>query len=243
MSVKPAIIFLLFALSAFGQPNPINRRAMAIAGLATGSPPIPQTIPGLSWWWVGSDIVGNIATNWIDRIQAARLTNTVANCLFATNGIVYPNTGSSGESLRGNGTITVNSTNTSVMIIFMVTSHQNTILFEGVATSFGWRPQSDQKFYWRDGSFHELSRTPVAWSDMVFTPTNTAGGYRFFTNGIQASTSASVYTAWTLGGVMPNSTFDNERLREILIWTNTLLSSVNISNLHYYATNTYAYTP
>lgn len=210
---------------------------------STEAPFTPKSVSSLGFWWVGSDIPGNstgtIVSNWLDRIQSAPLTNIVASSPVATNGIVYSKAGKVLYYSPTNYVVTT--TNHSLLAIFQVSSHQNTILFAGYGNNYGWRPQGDGKLYYYDGGFNQISTTPTSWSDMLFSGTTT--NYTFYTNNIQASTGTGGWSGIRFWSVLEDAAGNNQQLREIMIFTNAVLSSVQRSNIHWYCTNTYTYTP
>lgn len=238
------------AVSAFAQPNPINRRAVSIAGLAA-NPFTPNSIPGLAYWWVASDLpVGGTVTNWADRIQGLIWTNDVkAGFTTTTNsglGVYFSGT----ARFTNSGTSSTHTSGGSAFVIVERTSMNKN--FESILTDTG-----QGRFYGYD-AFHAGSE--VIYCDvnsnmgkvktnnfMTLIASNVSGtAHVFYTNGVFVqsvpSGSSTFLKDITMLGDDTNSRQLIGYIQEIAIYTNTLTSG-NATALDSYATNTYTYSP
>lgn len=249
----PCILILGFA--AFGQPSPINRRAFALASLAN-TPITPQSIPGLAYWWVSSDLnPTNVVNSWTDRIQGAIWTNSGTSSLHPTN---TPNgmwfDGSKNQFLT-NLPALGNSLDFRGSEIWGITACTKTnfspILSRSLAAN-AW------VFY--DGSCNLSMSIPSgangqvgAFATNIFTDwlrmsSNNTVTYACYgwTNGVNHSSLGNDSTSIniTYMGRDQNSTASYFVIKELAIYTNVNLTSSQVQTiLHFYATNTYGYTP
>jgi hypothetical protein len=198
--------------------------------------------PALALWWVASDTLvfgTNIAvTNWTERVNGVQSKQGDAS-RQPTNSLL-------GVGFGGAQDLTNVST---------LTSHSNTffVIYEATATApianvlggggYGFSLASLE--WYESGT--PLTKLSSAVSlnqvkDFVWNGTNT-----FYTNNVVSATGISLpgigFT--NIGSAMPSTpnSFWKGYILEIAVWTNTVLSAVNISNIHYYATNTYGFSP
>lgn len=233
------------------------------------NPLIPQTISGLYYWWRSSDLaVGNKVTNWIDRIQGASLTNETAatqptnsasgvyfdGTMFLTNN---PEFGLTSENTTGGG----------CTIFFILKWGDSTLTrapylssrSNGVATA-------NRTYSLISKALADSSNSGSRWLKMEGTSTwvpllgADSGAYSIPTNQVITLCTAKTWSTTTdsyTNGVLSKSgitTDGSERFAKIgadyggwfwkgtiieeMIYTN-VLTSLQISNLNYYATNTY----
>lgn len=235
---------ILFCLSAWAQPEPVWKKLLAVP-TATG-PFTPQSISGLEFWWVASDIKNTGATNasghvtsWVDRIHGATLigttnlpwwSNTFIQC-FKTNRL-YPTT-----------TITLKFINdaTSTSEGLVVDDNQ-----DSSNGSFIESTPNQRLIGLISGSPDTLdnkgltvgARARNSPFDYLCSPylTTTKQG----TNGVIAVNANFTGTET----VQDIGNFVGGKIYEIQIWTNTgAWTDTMRSNLHNYDTNTYGYAP
>lgn len=254
---------LILCLSCFGQPAPINRRAFALASLATTSTPLDILTNSMFLRWVHTDMTNGwvVTNNWVDRIQslawpgAAGATPTnLANGVFFAGGQFLDLGG--GSKAAGNGS----TVQWAMLIIYNQTDNSGTGMLVGDGNGTGGYGiqlnQGADGLYWvhYNVTFRRLCQRPAPnlVHDVLICCTNGITHMTCFTNGVYTaanldqSEGASGFLVKTLaadyGGAQKFVGF----IKEVIVWTNTSSfswSSVNASNVHYYSTNTYAYSP
>ncbi len=249
---------LLLSLNAQAQLPivPLQRFVSASASVFVPS----NIVTGIKYWWVSSDMVTNITvTNWIDRIQQSVWTNISTATTCPTNSSLGTHflrtssqrlTNSVTVSLAGDGSSF--DTNTQWFIVNLDTtpgfediltglpaSSSPTVGFSSGAPYFFQSPTLASDGTLATGKFVDVAIVSSSDSGHV-NPVLT-----FYTNGIPSQTNTSVAIpqadGWNTLGVGGNGAY-NGYIREYAVYSNKL-SSVNVSNLHYYATNLYGYTP
>lgn len=230
--------------------------------------PLPKTIPGLALWWVYTDTTtNNVApTNWIDRIQslvwtngdsASRPTNTVIGMGYG---------GASPRFLTNQPQFDMGTNWSVVMFVTDANPSSSAGLADGLFCENGsnfnaglnFQGTTVDRLFWTShaGGNTSLGAATISRSneyDIVFMESNSvsSSGATFgFTNGIFYASAARESVDTYLGGSGANlvsganhlATWFDGYMREFMVFTN-LLSSQNISNIHYYRTNTYGGSP
>jgi hypothetical protein len=249
------LLSFLFCLSASAQLPVIPYMLPSAASVF-----YPTNLPG-TWvaWWVASDNPTNITiTNWVDRVKGESLTNTLA--LSPTNSATGMGlTGSTYLKLKhyivpaGNNT---QDTNMLFMVIVPITPStdfsglwggDDTTLYTGGRLLF---VRTTSKYHFNSTSALDLG---AAWpsgvmTDIVLMGAKANTGITLWTNGISSFASAQdgFSQADSLLGWNPNNSGGFKgKVVEILRGSNIPPVSVSliVSNLHWYATNTYHYAP
>lgn len=255
------IVFLslVLCLSAVAQPNPINRRAMAIAGLASGPPNFFPS--GMYLRWVASDVpLNNVVSNqWADRIQGVLLqqgdgtkqpTNSSLGVYF--NGTWFLTNVAKTFNAGGGGFAVLAILNQDVTTGTQMGITDDTHTGDGIpqfntggGSTFWVRGASGSDF--QDMKFVNPGNTL---HDILFCPTNGAANSTCFTNGVATPCTIAANSQQPnmvgFGRESGGTQLFHGYLRELIVWTNQAsftFSSVNVSNVHYYATNTYGFTP
>lgn len=253
--MRTLLLLLSMCVTALAQPGPIALRS--IDAWPSASIVVPSNIAsGLRYWWVNHDLdATNFVTNWIDRISSSVWTNgDIANApTNSATGVFFKRTGS--QVLTNSGVVLGANTADPCSHWYIVN------LASGNAC--GWLTQSrtlaaggfgfvaaPNPFLAITPSFVQGPKIPITTTiDIACTARNSGAAYEivWYTNGVIFATNANFTwfgtVSWkSLGGDTADG-FYNGRVQELAIWSNTVLSSVNISNLHYYATNTYGFTP
>lgn len=227
---------------------------MAITGLAKGPTDFPSTIPEMYIRLKSSDLPLNLAVSaWKDEVSNIYWTNANAGTQFTNSALgVFLDTG---QFLESSTNFVALGVNDEFLFIFnyVNTSAYETIfgdpngesligLFVGAA-GFGSVVTGNAVAYW----------SKPALGDGVFHDCLTIGG-----NGISSTgyTNGVASLSYTPSGGFPriNRIGNNQAghadqykgyIAEIIVWTNHTgaFSSTTISNLHYYATNTYNFSP
>lgn len=224
---------------------------MAISGLATG-PFTPRSLPGLGYWWVFSDMPTNInVTNWVDRIQSSVWTNKNTDASRPTNSSLGVHFKRSSQQWLTNELKAVFDTNSSHFLILERTTaggFQDILDCKNTGDS-ELMMFNDNKLTWWGGAQQADGVPPLsAFFDFCFMPSLAENKIRWYTNGLASNTNNSTaipanFCSWGwLGGIAFSGYFDGY-IKEILIWTNRVLSSSEIAQLHTYYTNLYGYTP
>lgn len=217
-------------------------------------------------WWVSSDFAVNLSVNntnpWIDRVQG-RLLRNGNSTTSATNAALGIYTADASGGLTN--APTAQGSNSTYCIIFRplnLSSGDNTFntclsgpysLGDGTQGStpgsFAIR-RSTRVIYW--GTFNisgQAISSPLANDttyDLISVQTNST--MVVYTNGTQSAsiTAMPPLTGWPWFWVGHDTDsaanhFDGY-IKEVLIWSNSF-SSVQLSNVHFYATNQYSFAP
>lgn len=259
---------LMLSLSAFGQAF-TPRRPFIYSVPTTNVPPGPGNIPGLAYWWVASDVATNgvPVTNWVDRIQGAVMHNLGTNQpTCPTTNAVYFNGNGILTNLPG---ISMN-VPVVIMVLYnkdnsgdadqMLFNDENPVNFSkgGIVVN-----QNKYLIQYYGGSGSQISDALATGriNELVIFPTNAVNtSPRVWTNSIptQYTYNESGHNNISLrafGGDRYTDTisFGQYRLHgylyELAFWTNSwagisnVFNSTTISNIHWYGTNTYGYSP
>lgn len=252
-----ALCFLI-AQKAHGQIAPGALHRLIGNPRAGGSTPYPQTLPGLAYYWVASDLnVGDKVTNWIDRIQGLAWTNQTS-AKQPTNsalGVYFDGT----MFLTNSGMVMPVNQYNSLFVIIRRDTYPG--VFQGilcnVATKFGYVFNNIGIISYADWAFAQASQADLSGNQgrlktntfmtLIADSYNGSGSDHYYTNGILSATISSTTVSSAVATNLLGGTGDAGRylvgyIRELAIITNTITATI-ASNLNYYATNTYSYTP
>lgn len=244
---------LLFCLSAWAQPDPIWKKLLAVP---SEIPPFtPRSIPNLSYWWVSSDVPTNInVTNWTDRIQGAIYTNGTTGASRPTNSALGMHFSRASSQILTNNVISLGGTNTGSYWIIMRRDFSG-----GFQDFLDYANSGDSEWYFDNVNQMSIDAATViknigaqaasTFFDAYLISDNANVRTSLYTNGVLGAT-FTTYTAlnfqkplgFIMGGILNNGFLDGY-IKELGIWTNTIFTTIQISNLHYYTTNTYPITP
>lgn len=252
------IVFLsLLCLSAAAQPNPINRRAMAIAGLAKSVNPTPciasftnpTQIAGLAYRWVAAD--GTNAGVLKDRIQANYWVQTFGPSQPVLHGNHLDFDGSASTFNTTNVTMTFEN-NCSFYLIVTVTNTGS----DGWILSNNSNSTGDVRMT-TGGAGGKFDVNGIPAGNTSFYPLQTlidivyaaqpSGHDKLATNGVVGDAFINTVTGTTYANVAGRAGDLGGKFKgafyELGIYTNKTLSADEVCSLHYYATNTYGFTP
>lgn len=253
--MKPLLTLILSLLcltagASPGQPYFVRQQASSFT---------PQSVPGLAYWWVGSDVINSSVTNWTDRIQGK---------VFTSAGAAYPTltgaAGAKGVHFTPSSYMTATPPvpysprlATNDPVLYIVFDSQPTDCYMLGATNASIRNYINnnavstgvQRFSWYINSAFLFRTNTIL--DVYCGYGGQLGQPREWTNGVPAATVGVDFgvNAWkTINGAgdslgVGTGTFT---VYEIAIWTNlagTLYITNFVTNLHAYATNTYNFTP
>lgn len=238
---------LLFTLLLLGTLSVLaDRRGQLMQQRGASGFTDPSGSNTLYAWWVASDLAVNNRVNdtnpWIDRVQGILLRNgnTGEDPTNSASGIAFfPGVGT---AYLTNAPLAPGSATTICLIVnpAIVASGDNALYAQG-GTPFN-------NIYVRNSRFEYPFNTAISGTIVVGTNYDLVGSQgggvlTFYTNGVQSATGSTAFGGWRfLGwdgtGDQPYSGY----VREVLVWSNAF-SSVQLSNVHYYATNTYGYAP
>ena len=248
------LILIIMPLAVVRAQFGVEQPFFALASTAAASGPFgPTNVAGLGNWWVFSDVVTNAAvSNWVDRIQFKALTNSgTARPTNSALGVHFVEASStqltnSGVPIGDNdGTkkhtqwYIINLDNASGFHAFVGTSpaaaRQNHLGFD-----FG------KNYFFITPTLYESGAIAAgAWVDVCLVG-GSGNTSTWYTNGVASTTVANSLDNginWRCWGGDGLNGFCSVFVREYAIFTNTVLSASSVSNLHYYATNLYKYTP
>jgi len=224
---------------------------------ASASQFTPQSIDHLGYWWVSSDVQTNVTvTNWVDRIASAswtngadskRPTNSASGVHFVrassqqltnTPGITFAE--GSGDSEAATHFFIIRPDAVNVFQAFLIRSISVSSKDFGI-TSAALLYLHIAPTISTDGALAANN-----WYDVAIT-CKTGPESIFYTNGVPSSTNAfnlgTGVNEWKCFGGNSGGGYLGAYVRELAIWTNYTMTSLEVSNLHRYATNTYAYSP
>ena len=253
---------LCVCLTSYAQPNPINRRAMAIAGLAKSSGGAGGSLPaGQFLRWKASDLPNNVVVSnqWSDEIQgllAQQGDNTVRPTNTSGSGVHFDGTTwltNTATSFTPNGQaewqvlviVNLDSAGTSMMTLWDTQSG-------GTGNGlYAWNANGHTYWAHLTGVFRDLNvvQTTGLTRDILFCPTNGTGHTTCFTNGIGTGADwnegeAVNFTLQGIGAIASGGQKLKAKIQEIIVWTNGFdFTAITVSNIHYYSTNTYSFTP
>lgn len=221
-----------------------HRRGFGVASAAI----TPPTTQDLAFWWVSSDVATNtVVTNWVDRIHGAVLSNTFGTVCPTNSATGMCFNGASNQVLFTSG-VDYPQTATVWMIVQRTGSGTFQIVLAadaGGTSLFGY--ESGTWHLYRSGVNRIVDGDPSTNSffDIGFTAETTVPALIGYTNGVSYATNATTLSAtntWTrVGGV--NLEYFTGKVKEILIFTNSALSAIQMAGWHQYGTNLYGYTP
>lgn len=243
--MKRILTFLLclLSLTAFGQGLFVswNRFVPQIT-----SSELPS---GIAFRWVASDLASSPVSLWTDRIQGYN---------WAASGGARPSWDASGitfdgvaNSMTGSNTIfSATSTNSWLVVLkWNSTTADKMVLCNACAGGQVFLALTTGAKIYDGGSTGPGLFGTVNTTDILITKTTNATPYVVYTNGLSSWTSGSAFNDMGviaavdhLGSGVGNC-FWSGVMKEIIIWTNTVFTANQVSNIHYYSTNTYAITP
>lgn len=243
---------LMLCVSVLAQPSPINRRAMAIAGLAP-APFSPSQIPTLALWWVSSDLQTNVSINtWTDRVQgvsfyqgasARQPTNSLGN------GVVFK----SGWMLTNASAYVFNLTNDSMVILYK--RYSDTPTFQDILCNTSesgavlQTPSGTILYGWRNVGGANLYHPPLnVFQDVIGIPTAGPSFDTYSNNVFVVSIGLAVNAKFALSEMGNDNSFLNSDwfsgyVAEIQVYTNSALSAFYRSAIHKDLTNRWNYSP
>ncbi len=257
-------LLLFLCLSASAQPFNAATGLPFLAPNAVTSVVVTNWAPtniasGLSYWWVSSDVPTNTAVlSWTDRVQQLVWTNG--------NAATRPTNSSSGvHFVRASSTILTNNpamlitigANNDVNTHFVILNQGSHVAemmlgITGVETPCERFGSGGNICYFQSPSdiccnFGNLVGTL---GDLCVSAFSQGGhvnpSFTFYTNAVPCNTNSapgvSSQGSWNSVGGDAGTGFFDAFVKEVIIYTNTL-TLLQVSNVHYYATNTYHYAP
>lgn len=217
----------------------------------------PSSISGLCYWWVADDVTNQSSvTTWPDRIQANNLfqpTNTVRPLTTTDSVLIDGRTGNLTFLNVTNLFFDQGATNSFWMIVIPLYRGSGTQQGSFMGDSLGNNYEemdatTANAFTWyvRNG-ITSLSGRTILFSNLTTLSWSAkkdgTGNGTTYTNGVQAiaTVGSGLFTIDQIGRrsrSVPNQNLDFfGRLYQLAVWTNTTLTSVNESNLYWFATN------
>lgn len=240
---------LLLALSAWAQPDPIWRKLLAVPSTPGKVKSIPETIPGMMFWWKATDISSNTAmTFWKDRIVGSTMLVNAGTITNNIQDVWFPG-GNGGQGFNvTNVNIGVDSgapeTN-SFFVIFSPKGGAQAQIFDGTADSTGYALHSNNHIF-DEASAVDLTKSAISvgvYQDWIQATTNLTTPLfprmYCFTNGAIAATNTVTGISHLAKVGTQNNGFSGYKgsISEIIIYTNYVFTLNDVSNLHYYRTN------
>lgn len=222
---------------------------------------IPSQAGILLYRWVATDTTNSTVNTWVDRIQG--------NVLFQTNGTANqgpPKSNATGVVFFGTNLLYSTNIifNPSTNSLMLITADMDANLaaiarqiWGEISTTIGFQladQGSGSDVQWYNGVTTFLladfySYPPNTNDLLLFKPPNVTGVC--YTNGVVSTTNThsgdfgpglNLQAMGQSPGVGGNTRLKGA-FKEICIWAGTNFSAATISNLHYYATNTYKFSP
>ena len=213
---------------------------------------------GIAYHWVASDLSNSPVDTWTDRIQGIPWVQTTAGNrpTWTTNGVRF--TSASSQYFTTNGGTGMNwklGTGGSahgdalLIIIDRASLGEKYILGKSINTPFLGVSSDAGGTKWYNSGANWGSTTTCQWYDYLFAGTNAGTGlYVHYTNGVVGlSGNPLSFGQPTWFGRLDFGGYWDGTVKELIIWTNVGFfngfTSAQVSNVHFYATNTYKYSP
>lgn len=216
---------------------------------------IIYAIHDLAWWWVASDVPTNhaISNQWADRIQGRLLAqgDPAKQPTNSTQGVYFDGAGNTYLTNVAVHCFTPGGQNVTVLWVWQVdttSAYQYVWASTGAAPVYAFQINSDNSWSYAAGALGDKrSAGPLPDNQLMdFLARET----RFYTNGVLNTNRADAMggSDWGyMGGQGGNGPYPFKGyIRELIVWTNTgqqPVDATTLSNLHYYATNRYKFTP
>lgn len=250
--ILPILPILLLAFSCLAQPSPINRRAMAIAGLATTPPQFPYNVtPQVIRDWYYVDVTNNVTVSnqWLDRIVSARMwqMDTTKSPTNSSSGIRF-----NGGKYLTNVSLSFGQTGSgdaySLFLVYQFDSSPATEMIAGDADGGGQglfvNTSSQLQWFGVSGSPNTAALTPNVLQDVLVVGTNNGAITRIYTNGVLAVSGTGGNPTggiMEMGGGTGGFTFKGYVLREVL-W-DLPMPPAQVAIPHQWRTNTLGGSP
>ena len=240
MKLCLSIVLLLLLQAHAGHPIALSDPSWPKTYVAT------VTLPDGIWLrWKASDLSSSPVSSWSDEIQNWTWVQSTGGSqpTWSANGVAFNGAGQ--FMTTSNFTALTQSTNQSWLIIskFNDTSGARVVLGSGCSGGTIFFGVSGGDIY--DGNGNNISPAPVnVLYDFLLTKT-AANTWQIYTNGISAwSQSYGLNDGTTVNHLgLQSSCLFNGLIQEIIVWTNNLFTSAQVSNIHHYSTNTYSFAP
>lgn len=237
-------ILLLFCASAFGQAFTPRRPFVTQSTPASG----PSSMGQLAYWWVASDLPLGAVSTWTDRNVGSVWQSRTPAQPAPTNTV---------DGVQFNGTTHTTLTNVIGAISVITNSSQFVILARTGTGAFqdilDFKNDGTWEWTWFSTTWELFPGSKAAvgnpgtnvFFDMAYTSDYANNRIIGYTNGVAVitNTTSTIGGTWHIMGGITNSGFFSGYIKELIMYTNTVLNLTTVSNLHYYATNTYHYTP
>lgn len=243
-----ALFFSLLPILSMGQGfgfsdhvylSPVPRVTVSGTGL------LP---PGMLFWYVANDLTNTPVSVWTDRIQGYNWyqTNASAKPTWATNvGVTFD--GIQQFLYASNGVIPKAAGDGAFMLVckFADTGGSQMVLcdtFSGGAIIVG-KNTADKLYSFSAGTIGPMGTTTF---DLISAVTNVSSQFEVLTNGVPGWFGSGAWNRASLThvGSGDGNGFGKVTINEFIVWTNTMVfDPATISNMHYYATNTYPHSP
>lgn len=254
------IAFALVIAQVRGQLMSSSLPFLAGGGASVIGPDIPDQIGTNGYRWVYTN--ANLdslafdypATNWVDIRNNREMTNIVSYPIATSNGVYFNRSGwlHMTNTLPFGVNADTGFSNSYMMVLLLDRTVQLQATW-GHATEFYANYISNNVWIWQNGTNSMVGTLPAGViSNSVFDLIVSAGAggsnySKSYINGVEVTNTFGGMDFLSFGNdnsseINPSDTFSGSAL-ELIYWTNTVLSSANVSNLHYYATNRYASIP
>lgn len=236
------MIFLLALLLAFGASAQLPIVPFTVPSSAAASP--TNVLPsGIAFWWKTNGLSGARVPLWTDSIQSYNWAQSTVN-----NQPLWD--GDSVQFWGTNNMVVTNLTESTWSVLVILKFRDTGGLHEAIGggtTGAGiyFANIVSGQLYAGAGSAPALT---TAVYDMIGAKTTATPQFDLFTNGVSAwnfgASWNSTVTISRAGSTTVPAWFFNGFIHEFIIWTNQpVWTSTTVSNVHWYATNTYPHVP
>ncbi len=251
-----ALASLLIPITLFSQGfgSFSHDQPFLAANISSGVSDPTNALPfGIGYWWVASDLSSSPVSTWTDRVSGFILKQTSGanQPTWTTNGVRF--TAASSQFMVTNGTPgifwkflnTAGNLGDTMLIILdrASTGEQYVFSQNGGGQILGWF--SGAAGLWNISATSFGTTTTGKWYDFLYAGTN-AAAFNIYTNGVLGVNSAMNARSPSDFGRLntPTGFYYDGTIKEIIVWTNVIgFTSVQASNIHWYSTNVYKYTP
>lgn len=203
--------------------------------------------PGIGWRWKSSALSTGLVSIWTDSIRGYNLAQSASGNRPTNdvNGVTF----AASKWLDATNLALVCSSSSSAKDCFMVI-----VKFDAVTEQYilgenlggAYAGLSTLTRWYNPNAPWGLTATGQ-WIDFLYAG-KSGTVYQTYTNGVvgNSTTTGSYYdsTVVKVGSLSGNNANFKGQLKEFIVWTNVVgFDSTAVSNIHYYATNTYGFSP
>lgn len=249
--MKRTISLLSIVTTLIVCPCPAQFNYSDLAFLANGNKAASDPLPaGIGFRWQYESLPDGVVSNWVDSVQGYSWVQgtDASRPSKGANGVTF----TTGKFLIASNLLRCDSTSGGMKDCFlMIVSFDDASVEQVIVMDTA----GGQEFAGVSGALKWYNPNvpfgaPVnsQWVDWLYAGTNFGTTkFRTYTNGVVGldDVSGSIFSATVtrIGRSTPGAYFKG-KMKEFIVWTNVVgFTTTQVSNIHYYATNRYSFTP